>query len=43
MRELFANDCTVLGIANYAEAKEEKMTVYYANWGVTVDPNYEIA
>ena len=43
MRELFANDCTVLGIANYAENKTEKMTVYYANWGVTVDPNYEIA
>jgi hypothetical protein len=43
MRETFANDCTVLGIPNYAEGANEKMSNYFANWGVVIDPDYKIA
>ena len=43
MREKFANDCTVLGIAAYAEAKEERLTAYYAKWGVTINPDYVLS
>ena len=42
MREKFANDCTILGIAAYAEPKEERLTAYYAEWGVSIDPDYSI-
>ena len=43
MRETFANDCTILGIANYAEGTNEKMANYFATWGVAIDPDYKIA
>lgn len=43
MREKFANDCTVLGIAAYAEPKEERLTAYYARWGVTINPDYVLS
>jgi len=42
MREKFANDCNILGIKNYAEAAEEKMSAYFSSWGVTIDPEYSI-
>jgi hypothetical protein len=43
MREVFANDCTVLGIANYAEGGDQKMASYFTSWGVVINPDYKLA
>ena len=43
MRETFANDCTLLSIPNYAEGANEKMSNYFASWGVVIDPDYKLA
>ena len=42
MREKFANDCTLLGIANYAEGNDQKMSSYFASWGVTINPDHSL-
>ena len=42
MRQKFVNDYTILGISNYAEGNNEKMTNHTASWNVSFDPNYKI-